>query len=98
MGAIGFSYDVTDDFTVRGGYNFGNNPVPKTTLDPTNANITEQHLVGALSYQVNQAWALETFATYALQKQETFNSALFGPNTTLKVGGYDFGFTLTYQN
>jgi len=76
----------------------GNNPVPKTTLDPTNANIVEHHIVGALAYHFTQAFMVETFFTYGIQKQETFNSPLFGNNTTLEVGGYEVGITLTYTN
>lgn len=98
VAALGTSYDVTDSFTVRGVYNYGNNPVPKTTLDPINANIVEQHIVGAFQYRVTQALAFEMWATYAIQKSETYNSTLFGPNTTLDVGGYDVGITLTYRN
>lgn len=98
VGALGISYDVTDRFTVRGGYNFGNNPVPKTTLDPINANIVEHHIVGAFQYRATQAFTLETFFTYAVQKRETHDSTLFGPNTTLDVGGYEVGITLSYRN
>ena len=98
VAAVGISYDVTDDFTVRGGYNFGNNPVPKTTLDPTNANIVEHHIVGALAYRLTKALLVETFSTYGIRKQETFNSQLFGNNTTLEVGGYEVGITLTYRD
>jgi len=98
VAALGISYDVTDSFTVRGGYNYGNNPVPKTTLDPINANIVEQHIVGAFQYRATQAFAFEMWTTYAIQKSETYNSTLFGPNTRLDVGGYDVGITLTYRN
>ena len=97
VGAIGFSYDVTDDFTVCGGYNSGNNPIPKTTVAVANANIVEHHIVAGLSYQFPQAVTFDTFFTYAVLHKQPVNNAIF-PNATLKVGGYDIGLTLTYRN
>jgi len=96
--AVGALYDVTDRFSVRGGYNFGNNPIPKTTLDPTNANIVQHHIVAGLGYRFTPGLLLDIWSTYGVQEQRTVDSQLFGPNTTIKVGGYDVGITLTYTN
>jgi long-chain fatty acid transport protein len=96
--AIGALYDVTDRFSVRGGYNYGNNPVPKTTLDPTNANIVQHHIAAGLGYRVTPGLLLDIWSTYGVQEQRTVDSALYGANTTLKVGGYEVGITLTYIN
>lgn len=100
VGAVGAAYDVTDYLNVRGGYNYGNNPVPKTTLDPTNSNIVEHHIVAGFSFRFTQALVLDATFTYAVQSQRTYDSAAssFGPNSLLQVGGYDAGFTLSYRN
>jgi long-chain fatty acid transport protein len=100
VGAIGAMYDVTDYLNVRGGYNYGNNPVPKTTLDPTNSNIVEHHIVAGFSFRFTQALVLDATVIYAVQSQRTYDSAAsnFGPNSLLQGGGYDVGFTLTYWN
>ena len=97
VAAVGIAYDVTESLNVRGGYNYGNNPVPKTTVDVTNANIVEHHIVAGLSYQFTQAVTFDIFSTYAVLHKQPVNNAVF-PNATLEVGGYDIGFTLTYQN
>ncbi|TLY18413.1 MAG: hypothetical protein E6K68_11350 [Nitrospirae bacterium] len=96
--AVGALYDVTDRFSVRGGYNFGNNPIPKTTLDPINANIVQHHIAAGLAYRFTPGLLLDIWSTYGVQEQRTFDSQLFGANTTLKVGGYEVGITLTYHN
>ena len=97
VGAVGAAYDVTERLTVRGGYNYGNNPVPKTTVDVTNGNIVEHHIVAGLSYRFTQAVTFDIFSTYAVLHKQPVNNAIF-PNATLEVGGYDIGFTLSYRN
>lgn len=97
VAAVGIAYDVTESLNVRGGYNYGNNPVPKTTVDVTNANIVEHHIAAGLSYQFTQAVTFDIFSTYAVLHKQPVNNAIF-PNATLEVGGYDIGFTLSYRN
>jgi long-chain fatty acid transport protein len=94
--AIGASYDVTDRLNVHGGYNFGNNPVPKSTLDPTSANITVHHFAGGAWYHLTKTLRLDGNFTYALTNNVTYDSARYGNNTTLSVGGYEALVTLSY--
>jgi long-chain fatty acid transport protein len=99
VGAIGAMYDVTEYLNVRGGYNYGNNPIPKTTLDPTNPNIVEHHIVAGFSFRFTPTLALDATFIYAVQSQRTYDSTQgFGANTLLQVGGYDAGFALRYTN
>ncbi len=39
VNALGVYYEMTDKFNIHDGYNYGNNPAPKSTMDPTSANI-----------------------------------------------------------
>jgi len=100
VAALGVAYDVNDRLNLRGGYNFGNNPVPKSTLDPTNANIVEHHIVAGAAYKFMPSLSLDTTFTYSPPSQRTYDasSAFLGPNTLLEVGGYEFQFTLSYWN
>jgi long-chain fatty acid transport protein len=96
--AIGALYDVTDHLSITGGYNFGTNPVPKATLDPTNATIIKHHFTAGASYRFSERFALGGWFTYAVKESTTYDSPLFGPRTTLEVGGFATGVTLTYAH
>jgi hypothetical protein len=65
-------------------------------LDPTTANITEHHFVGGLLYRITPSLWFDSNLTYVLANTETYNSAVYGPNTTSRVGGYELIFTLGY--
>lgn len=94
--ALGAAYDLTTSLNLHGGYNFGNNPTRSTSLDPTTANITEHHFVGGLLYRITPSLWLDSNFTYVLAGTQTYNSPLYGPNTTSRVGGYELIFTLGY--
>ncbi len=94
--AVGTSYNVTDLLNVHAGYNFGNNPVPKNTLDPTSANIVVHHFAGGGGYKLTNSLWLDANFTYALTNNVTYNSSSYGNNTTLSVGGYEALLTLSY--
>lgn len=96
--AIGATYDLTDRLNIRGGYNFGNNPVPKTTMDPINANIVEHHLNGGFAYWLDpDVLRFETTFSYAFTNAYTYDSAIYGNNSRLEAGGYQLTFTLSYR-
>ncbi|TAJ29660.1 MAG: hypothetical protein EPO64_03665 [Nitrospirae bacterium] len=94
--AAGLTYDVTDRLNVRAAYNYGNNPVPKHTVDPTSANIVEHHLAGGAAYKLTPTLKLEGVFTYSPMNSVTYDSARYGNNTTLDVGGSEFFLTLSY--
>lgn len=94
--AIGTAYEVTSAMTFHGGYNYGNNPTRSTTLDPTTANITEHHFMGGLLYRFTPSLWFDSNFTYVLANSATYDSAVYGPNTTSRVGGYELMFTLGY--
>jgi long-chain fatty acid transport protein len=96
--AVGALYDITDRLSVSGGFNYGNNPIPSTTVDPINANIIKHHLVGGAVYHFTPKFMLGSWFTYAFKNSMTYDSALFGPAATLEVKGYDVGIFLNYSN
>ncbi|MDA2909998.1 outer membrane protein transport protein [Nitrospiraceae bacterium AH_259_D15_M11_P09] len=98
VAALGVAYDVNDRLNLRGGYNFGNNPVPKSTLDPINATIVEHHIAAGAAYKFMPSLSLDTTFTYSPPSQRTYDSLIYGSNTLLEVGGYEFQFTLSYWN
>lgn len=98
VAALGVAYDVNDRLNLRGGYNFGNNPVPKSTLDPINATIVEHHIVAGMAYKFMPYVSLDAAFTYSPPSQRTYDSLIYGSNTLLEVGGYELQFTLSYWN
>ncbi len=95
--AIGGAYDVTDQLNLRGGYNYGNDPVPTSTLDPTNLNIVEHHITVGAAYKFTPRFMLDGAFDYAVTHKRNFSSALWGPSR-VEVGGFDVTLSLTYWN
>lgn len=93
--AVGAAYDVTDRFNIRGGYNYGNDPVPDATLDPTNLNITEHHIVAGAAYRVRPNLMLDGAFNYTVTNRRDLVSNFFGAST-VEAGGYDVTLSLTY--
>jgi len=98
--AVGAYYNVTDRLAVHGGYNFGNNPVPKHTLDPTSSNITLHHFAAGSGYKLTNTLRFDANFTYVLTNTVTSSNpnttAIYGNNTMLSVGGYEALITLSY--
>lgn len=96
--AIGGNHDLTEQFSVRGGYNFGNNPIPSITMSPVNANIVEHHLVGGAQYRFSKALWLDGVFNYAVPSQRSYSNpdSALPNNSTIRVGGYEFLATLSY--
>lgn len=95
--AVGGAYDVTDQLNVRGGYNYGNDPVPTSTLDPTNLNIVEHHIVAGAAYAFTPRLLLDGAFDYAVTHERNFSNATWGPST-VQAGGFDVTLSLTYWN
>lgn len=100
--ALGVAYDVNKRLRIGGGYNYGNNPVPKHTMDPIIADIVEHHLVGGVKYQFTEALSLDGTFLYALKKTSTFDSTFgfplgLGNNASFEAKGSEFLFTLVYR-
>jgi long-chain fatty acid transport protein len=80
--AVGAAYKLTDVWTLRAGYNYGNNPVPAENLSPLFPAITEHHLTVGAGYKFNQSWSLDAAWEHAFGKSLTYTNTgtPFGSN------------------
>ncbi|MCF3652364.1 OmpP1/FadL family transporter [Synoicihabitans lomoniglobus] len=62
---LGAAYMVNDRFTLRGGFNYGNNPVPDRFLNCLFPAIIETHFTGGFGYQFNDRSTIDVSVTYA---------------------------------
>jgi long-chain fatty acid transport protein len=97
---VGIAYDLLPDtLTVRGGYNFGNNPVPDRTLTPAVCVILEHHLSAGIGYRPDRHLSFDLGVLYALENSATYtNTAMpFGPNAVNAPAGLQVDLTLGYR-
>ena len=98
--SVGAAYDVVPDvFTVRGGYNFGNNQVPARNLSPAVCVIYEHHLSAGVGYRPDRHLQFDLAFTYALENKVTYtNTGMpFGPNAVNSPAGLQVDLTLGYR-
>jgi long-chain fatty acid transport protein len=69
---LGAGYKVTDDFTLRGGLNIANNPIPNTYLSPLFPAIERNHVTLGTGYMLSKVSSVDLSYTYA-PKVETIN-------------------------
>lgn len=82
----GIEYTVNENWIVRGGYSYGGNPVPSSTLTPLNAAIMEHTFTCGVGYHYKQydidlgyqyyLPATENIGTSRLRSQEYSNSSI----------------------
>jgi long-chain fatty acid transport protein len=66
---LGAQYEVTSSWTLRAGYNYGQNPVPDETLNPLFPAIVEHHLTGGFTYTAG-SWDLDFALEHALENNQ----------------------------
>lgn len=70
----GLEYDVTKKFTLRGGYTYGTNPVPDSTVFPVFPAIVENHIMLGASYQVSKPLSVNLAYEMALNNKQDASS------------------------
>lgn len=97
--ALGVKYTSANSLSLQGGYNFGRNPVPQTTLSPLAPVIVEQHLTAGVDYTLTKGLNLGLAIIYALKNKERSSdtNSLFGPDAEESVGGYLIDTMLNYR-
>lgn len=96
--AIGVQYMPANDLTLRGGYNFGRNPVPAETLSPLAPLIVEQHYTAGAEYALTKGVDLGLSMMYAPKNTvSSQNPTLFGPGAEESVGGYLIDAMVNYR-
>ncbi len=72
--AVGAAYKLTDLWTLRAGYNYGNNPVPAENLSPLFPAIVEHHLTLGVGYKLNANWSIDAAVEHAFGNSVTYTN------------------------
>jgi long-chain fatty acid transport protein len=68
---IGVGYKINPDWTIRGGINYANNPIPDQYLNALFPAIEETHVTLGAGYMINKASAVDASFTYAPEVKQT---------------------------
>ncbi len=88
--AFGGDYRVSERWTVRAGYNYGENPVPDETMTPLFPAIVEQHLNAGFSF-------LKGSLTYDFGIEHAFNNSVTNNNPNPQVNPFGPGTTVDHS-
>ncbi len=97
--AIGIQYMPANSLTLRGGYNFGRNPVPPETLTPLAPLIVEQHYTAGAAYALTEGIDMGLSIIYAPKNKEISSQNLlpFDLGAEESVGGYLIDAMVNYR-
>jgi long-chain fatty acid transport protein len=70
----GIEYDVCKKATVRGGYVYGSNPVPSTTVFPVFPAIVKDHFTAGLSVKISKAFVVNGAYEYSVENKQRASS------------------------
>jgi len=88
--ALGGDYRVNERWTVRAGYNYGENPVPDDTMNPLFPATVEQHLSAGFSW-------LNGSLTYEFGIEHAFNNSVTNNNPDPQVNPFGPGTTVDHS-
>jgi long-chain fatty acid transport protein len=97
--AIGTAYEVVRDvFTVRGGYNWANNPSPSRTFSPAIQVPFEHHASVGAGYRMGHL-ELDAAFVHAFEKKVRYTNPQlpFGPDATEAPSGFSIDLTVGYR-
>ncbi len=98
--ALGAAYEVVPNvFTVRGGYNWANNPLRERTFDPAVQLPFEHHIAVGVGWKPMKHWEMDAGFYYALPKKVTYtNPELpYGMKATDNPQGFQLDVTMGYR-
>ena len=98
--ALGAAYELIPGFlTVRGGYNYANNPSPSATFTPAIQVPFEHHLATGAGLKLGKRWEVDGGFIWGFEKKVTYtnNSLPFGPDATEKPSGFSVDVTVGYR-
>ncbi|MCF8041804.1 MAG: outer membrane protein transport protein [Desulfarculaceae bacterium] len=72
--ALGAQYEINDTWTVRAGYNYGQNPVPDDTLNPLFPAIVQHHITAGFTYTY-QEWDFDVALEHGFNTDQTNTGA-----------------------
>ena len=68
---IGAGYKIDPEWTVRGGINYANNPIPDTYLNALFPAIEKTHIMVGVGYMIDKASTIDASFTYAPEVKQT---------------------------
>ena len=99
VGRVGVEQRFGEHWTVRGGYAYGNNPVPDGTLTPLNAAITEHLLTAGVGYR-RGPWRVDAYYQWQLPATARVGRSDLAAgeysNSVVEVNVQRFGLSLAY--
>jgi long-chain fatty acid transport protein len=96
----GVEYRLTENFALRGGYGYSNNPVPASTLSPLTAAIMTNQISTGLAYRVGR-WRLDlAYGIDPTASEHVGKSALLSGeynNSTVRLGTQALSLNTSFQ-
>lgn len=91
---LGASYNLNDQWTLRGGVNYGKSPIPddQTLLNVTAPGVVEKHLTFGFTYNVSKSNELTVSAMHAFRKDQSGPSANIGMSENSAGASYAWKF------
>lgn len=91
---LGASYNLNDQWTLRGGVNYGKSPIPddQTLLNVTAPGVVEKHLTFGFTYNVSKNNELTVSAMHAFRKDQSGPFADIGMSENSVGAGYAWKF------
>jgi long-chain fatty acid transport protein len=68
---FGAAFKATDALTLRGGYNYGANPVPDNLTNPLFPATTEHHISGGIGYKLSNGHSIDLSVVYVPENKVT---------------------------
>lgn len=90
--ALGGAYKLTDQWTIRAGYNSGSNPVSSQYLNCLFPAIVQSHLTGGFGYAWSGSSSIDFSVVYGLNSTDTS-----GYNVTVEHSQLNFQFMYSYR-
>jgi len=94
----GIAYDVTENLTLRAGYNFSTQPIPndQTFFNVLAPAVVQHHVTAGISWHFNKNWEVSAFYAHAFEQSVNGSGSIYGPptNANLKMSQDTFGLAL----
>ena len=92
----GIAYDVTEQLTLRAGYNFSTQPIPdnQTFFNVLAPGVVQHHVTAGATWRFNKNWELTAFYAHAFEQSVTGSDNFGGTNANLKMSQDTFGLAI----
>lgn len=90
--ALGAAYEISDQWTLRAGYNYGDNPVPSQYLNCLFPAIVQSHITAGVGWAWSDASSIDFSVVYGLKTTDTS-----GYNITAEHSQLNFQIMYSYR-